>query len=251
MMLIAGGDSFTWGNELPDCDESRFSRLSWSALLAQRLGLEYRCCAVAGSGNSSITRTTISSINKNPDVKFVAVMWSWPERTELRLRSDLIDRVLCKDGWYTLSVYRTWDLETRLKMYGGLRDDKYFIQKITDTYNAEKESGLIDLAELYLGNIHSEHYMQETLTNIYCLQCYLNERKIPYVFCSVTSQLTNLFRLTHPLTKMIDMSKWATLEGFVDFSKSRGFPEMPGLHYGPEAHAEWIDKYFHEDQIYE
>ena len=43
-VLIAGGDSFTYGAELQDCDGS-YSNLTWSALLAKRMGMSYCCTA--------------------------------------------------------------------------------------------------------------------------------------------------------------------------------------------------------------
>ena len=36
-VLVAGGDSFTYGNELADCTTQQPSELTWSAFLAHKL----------------------------------------------------------------------------------------------------------------------------------------------------------------------------------------------------------------------
>ena len=48
-ILIAGGDSFTYGNELADCTLNRFSEKTWSGILADQLGMSYDCTAWGGN----------------------------------------------------------------------------------------------------------------------------------------------------------------------------------------------------------
>ena len=90
--LIAGGDSFTWGSELPDQYLDHLvnlpSKLTWSARIAQYFKCNYVCVAKPGCGNNSITRRVISEIAKQPDKEiYVAIMWTYTHRSEIRLRN--------------------------------------------------------------------------------------------------------------------------------------------------------------------
>jgi hypothetical protein len=56
-VLVAGGDSFTYGNELADCTIKQPSELTWSAFLAHKLGMKYMCVAQGGWSNPALSLT--------------------------------------------------------------------------------------------------------------------------------------------------------------------------------------------------
>ena len=73
------GDSFFWGTDLSDCVASNYSKLTWPALIAEQLGLQYYCHALGGASNSNIARqvldhATAQSLN--------VIQWSWIDRAE-------------------------------------------------------------------------------------------------------------------------------------------------------------------------
>ena len=83
--IIAGGCSFTLGNELSDdIDGKTPSKNTWAYGLAQTKAQygepEYVCAARSGLGNDAIARRTFRAISQNPDVRGVVVMWSFTSR---------------------------------------------------------------------------------------------------------------------------------------------------------------------------
>jgi len=251
-MLIAGGDSFTWGDELPDCNETRPSRLTWSSLLAENMGLEYNCVAKPGTGNKTITRRVIQSVNRNPEVKYVAVMWSFPARYDISLRKDISKLAQesqerhIDNSWMTLSPFISLSLEERMaKFPKELQQDKWFIGKMKARIEFEQASGISSLNDQFLGMISKEHYMQESLTNIFCLQSYLKEKNIPYTFCSCNNQLLEIITSSLPLAKSIDKTAWRdSKQGFSEWARENGYQSSTLGHPGPDAHAHWFrDKY--------
>ena len=79
--LFSFGDSFTYGTELKDCVDS-FSRNTWPALIAQKIGCQYHCFGQGGSGNLQISSGVLqkysSSSYKNRN--FYIINWTWMDR---------------------------------------------------------------------------------------------------------------------------------------------------------------------------
>lgn len=85
--LFAFGDSFTFGHELSDCSgnfETIPSAKSYGALVSQQLDLEYKCLALGGYANNSISRCVIEELDNIDSDDIVLVMWTFPERHEFR-----------------------------------------------------------------------------------------------------------------------------------------------------------------------
>lgn len=77
MKVKSFGCSFVYGNELKDCCNQP-SKLTWPALVAQHLGLEYECLAVPGSGNLFILHKLLAEIDLEPAIYIIN--WSWIDR---------------------------------------------------------------------------------------------------------------------------------------------------------------------------
>ena len=78
-VLIAGGDSFTYGSELPSQEHT------WANLLANRKGWNICNIAQPGYSNSAIRRNVMNAVNEYKDLDlYVAVMWSFPNRYEFK-----------------------------------------------------------------------------------------------------------------------------------------------------------------------
>lgn len=84
-MLKSFGCSFIYGSDLADCPHGQNelhpppSDLTWPALLAQRLGLEYQCYARPAAGNLHILESLLSEVD-SPDTSICVVNWTWIER---------------------------------------------------------------------------------------------------------------------------------------------------------------------------
>ena len=90
MVLASFGCSFVWGTELPDCTDQRASLLSWPALIAQHLSMDYRCHAQGGRGNVWIADQLMAHASS---ADFLVVNWTFLDRVDLRSDQGL---------WHTL-----------------------------------------------------------------------------------------------------------------------------------------------------
>ena len=78
--IIAFGDSFLAGTELPSVD------CTWPALIAKRLGIEFETRAVAGCGNDRIAEQIYQWFTNHPVQNVLAVVnWTWTSRWDLYL----------------------------------------------------------------------------------------------------------------------------------------------------------------------
>lgn len=75
--IISFGDSFTYGTDLSDSDQEKYSTRTWPALVAQALDLEYECHARGGVGNRFISDNTIAYSNHT---SLSIVNWTWIDR---------------------------------------------------------------------------------------------------------------------------------------------------------------------------
>tara|TARA_B100000085_G_scaffold264242_1_gene271004 strand:+ start:3469 stop:4065 length:597 start_codon:yes stop_codon:yes gene_type:complete len=106
-MLHAFGDSFTYGYELSDCPTNTHptpSMLTYSALTANHLGLDYHCHAQGYASNNGILRQI-----KLADVEFedtCVVMWTYPVRYAFMFAGDRGWRTIAQDEdrWYWENV---------------------------------------------------------------------------------------------------------------------------------------------------
>ena len=76
----AFGDSFFYGSDLKDCPPDSLvdpSQLTWPALIAKELDLEYKCYARPGVGNGWIAQQII--MYAKPDCLNI-INWTWTDR---------------------------------------------------------------------------------------------------------------------------------------------------------------------------
>lgn len=97
MKLKSFGCSFISGDELPDHHvrfdntgiiDVRHSQLTFPALLAKHLDMEYECHAEGASGNLRIMRNVILETQRDPEPAFYVVQWSMIERYDYTLYAD-------------------------------------------------------------------------------------------------------------------------------------------------------------------
>ena len=112
-ILLSGGCSFTFGNELSDDNGKDPSCNSWSAILARDVKAEYICLAKGGIGNPAIARRIFSYISSNPgkDV-FVTAMWSFLSRYDWAMPRH---KVLEGTRWATITPWDTADNQAEVQ----------------------------------------------------------------------------------------------------------------------------------------
>lgn len=78
--ILSIGDSFTYGTDLKDCDGvgvENYSRLTWPALVAQQLNLNYISASSGGIGNREIAHRVFGCADIST---MVIINWSWIDR---------------------------------------------------------------------------------------------------------------------------------------------------------------------------
>lgn len=97
MRLKSFGCSFIFGSELADDGRdgpyAKASRLTWPALLANKLGMDYDCYARPGAGNLRIAERVLSQAACNEPNLYV-IGWTWIDRF------DYTDK---QDSWLTIT----------------------------------------------------------------------------------------------------------------------------------------------------
>ena len=88
--IITFGDSFLYGSDLKDCPKSdnfrkNFSNLTWPALIAKKLRLDYESYSLGGVGNQFIMEWILDS---NLDNALVIINWTWIDRFDYHSNAD-------------------------------------------------------------------------------------------------------------------------------------------------------------------
>lgn len=82
MKLKSFGCSFIFGSDLSDITtkSKKYSQLTWPAIIAQRLDMEYWCFARPGSGNLQILeRVMVQAAGDTADSLYI-IGWTWIDR---------------------------------------------------------------------------------------------------------------------------------------------------------------------------
>jgi hypothetical protein len=258
-LLISGGCSFTWGSELGDEVFSHLehtpSKRTWAALLAKTFNMEYRCVAKAGGGNSQITRRVIQEINKHKDEDiFVAIMWNYTHRSEIRLRNMhpyntivhdplVAVRYDIDDYWINFNAAHGLSYDEKMSFFpNGFKEEqkRFFLEQ----HEKLTELGITSAAEQYYkitGDPISHHI--NTAKEIVLLQLLLESKNIPYFFCMSTEELYGRQPpevSNSAIWQNISWNNWYRENGFVPWSEKNKYP-VCGNHPGLEAHADWLN----------
>ena len=234
-VLIAGGDSFTYGSELPSQEHA------WANLLATRKGWNICNTARPAASNSAIRRNVMNAVHKYRELDlFVAVMWSFPNRYEFRFAYDTghID-----SPWYSINPWTYNDQNFEEHFF--TKDDQVLAAQQANRANAEAK-GMTAFAKSYVQNVAQTEYWE--IYNSWCeivmLQNYLIKHNIPYIFAQVDNSLFECNSvMDSTLTTLradIDMTKFVMDEGMFNWAKRTEQPFYT-THPRESAHVEWIN----------
>ena len=191
MILVAGGDSFIFGNELADWANSQLepSRLTYPALCADRARIDYTCCARPGNANDAIARMTIEKceelLSENSEV-MVFVSWTFPNRFEFPFEYSINSPT---SPWASITP----------------NPDRF----------ANKEE-VRDFARTFYKNVDSGWFAEyNSVKNIIMLQAYLKSNDIPYVFTAADNVVLKYRsdRALKPLWDLVDFDNWFLFSG--------------------------------------
>jgi hypothetical protein len=234
-VLIAGGDSFTYGSELPSQEHA------WANLLATRKGWNICNTARPAASNSAIRRNVMNAVHKYKELDlFVAVMWSFPNRYEFRFAYDTghLD-----SPWYSINPWT--HNEENFEEHFFTKDDDVLASQQANRANAEAK-GMTAFAKSYVDNVAQTEYWE--IYNSWCeiamLQNYLIKHNIPYIFTQVDNSLFECnSAMDSTLTTLradIDMTKFVMDEGMFNWAK-RTKQQFYTTHPRESAHIEWIN----------
>ena len=182
--IIAGGCSFTLGNELSDdVDGKKPSSKSWAKLLTG--DSEYICTAFGGLGNSAIARRVFNSVSQNPDVAGVVVMWSFLSRYDWAMPRH---RMLEDTRWASISPWDTTmaDDQRHQALTGSEVQQEHWKAR----QQALAETGVKPFAEtLYRHAANEYHETYLSWKSIIWLQNILEKKQIPFMFTLADNSL--------------------------------------------------------------
>jgi hypothetical protein len=246
--FIAGGCSFTLGNELSDdVDGKTPSKKSWSyKLYEQTNNLDYFSCAFGGLGNQAIARKVFQAISEN-DVGCVAVMWSFLSRYDWAMPRH---KNLEDTRWTSISP---WDTNRgTAEAFKKIAGSETQIMQFNNRKEVMADTGVPQLAEAiyrYGANQYHETYL--SWKSIIWLQNLLEKKKIPYMFTLADNSLFYQ-EFTHhkeqdpfmsALHSEIDFSKWFSfgerLMGFNQWALLNDYPRGT-THPLDQAHADAV-----------
>ena len=234
-VLIAGGDSFTYGSELPSQEHA------WANLLATRKGWNICNTARPAASNSAIRRNVMNAVHKYSELDlFVAVMWSFPNRYEFRFAYDTGHK---DSPWYSVNPWT--HNEENFEEHFFTKDDNVLAAQQANRANAEAK-GITAFAKSYVDNVAVEPYWElyTSWCEIVMLQNYLLENDIPFRFMYVDD---SLFACNVPLDVTLTTlrasiySDWIiNNEGMFNWAK-RTKQDFYTTHPRESAHIEWIN----------
>ena len=214
--FIAGGCSFTLGNELSDdVDGKTPSKNSWAYLLYSiRSDDEYVCTAKGGAGNSGIARRVFETIFEfeTSRISGVAVMWSFPSRYDWAMpRHSSLE----KSRWATITPWDTTDQQGNV--FKTLANSEPQQEQWQRRHDELRQTGVNDFANaLYKHAANEYHEIYLSWKSIIWLQNILVKHKIPYMFTLADNSLfyngqtphSDIDPFLQKLHKEIDLTKW-------------------------------------------
>ena len=240
-ILLSGGCSFTFGNELSDDNGKIPSKKSWAALLSKKIGADYVSVAFGGLGNAGIARKVFEYIGNQPtDNLFVTVMWSFISRYDWAMpRNALLE----KTRWTTITP---WDVsENQLEVEKQLSGNIPQLEEWKTRKENMLSTGVRPFADAlyrYAANQYHEAYL--SWKSIIWLQNILEKKKIPYMFTLADNTLfwneftalSDTDTLLSALYKEINFKNW-----FVFGERDMGFNQWAILNNFPRATTHPLD----------
>lgn len=216
-IILSGGCSFTFGNELSDDNGKTFSKKSWAANLSNQVQGNYFTVAKGGAGNQSIARRLFEYISNNKGDYVILAMWSFTSRYDWAMpRHNLLENT----RWASITPWDTHvnQKEVEEKLSGSEPVLQDFMRR-KEEYIQTNVGPFADALYKYAANQYHETYL--SWKSIVWLQNILEKRGIPYMFTLADNTL--FYELNDVLYQ--DDTLMKALYNEVDFSKWFSFGE--------------------------
>jgi len=248
--FIAGGCSFTLGNELSDdVDGKTPSEKSWAhGLYRHSDASEYVCTAFGGIGNQAIARRVFRQVSANKgNVDCVVVMWSFLSRYDWAMPRH---KHLEDTRWTSISP---WDVdasqEQRHNSLAGSEVQREWWKLRDDILMETNVKPFAESIYRYAANQYHETYL--SWNSIIWLQNILEKHNIPYLFTLADNSLfyqefthhKDTDALLSSLHSEIDITKW-----FFFGERCMGFNQWATMNEYEYGQTHPLDK-SHEDAI--
>ena len=206
MKLKSFGCSFIFGSDLADCTDRHHSCLTWPALIAQKLDLTYECHAWPGIGNLQIMHRVLEQISDSEHSVFV-INWTWLDRFD-------------------------------------------YMHPVNESFLTLRPDG--DLAEHRLYYKHFYNQYHTVLTNaawIVSVIAMLQARNIKFVMTCMDSILMETINPNWQDPRSVTLLQnligphlsWFDGKSFLEWSRSKGYPESDSWHPLQQAHEAAAD----------
>lgn len=265
MTLLVSGCSFTYGDELDNIEEER-----WSTHLGNLTNMEVTNVAKPGNSNKAIWRSIKEQLLNANDITHLIVLWSALERVEVLnldyhhqydIESGLnvknADNIFRSDNPFTqmsparLDVYPYRLLKDQMKTYynelyshEGAILDTFFYMK--DVYNTCAMLGI----ECYGGVFHQavNYSIAKTFTKTRLKNYGDRLIRIHTKYKDMLDGFNPKQRIGMVEHSQLDAFSRAKPEylSFNEFTESHKYDKMPGGHPGPEAHKRYAEYLFEE-----
>jgi len=268
-LVISGGDSFTFGAELPTDNSVNPNPSSWANLVAQRIGKQHVNVARSGRSNSYISRHVHHQLqlafenNIGPEEIFVQVMWTFVNRNEFAIG---IPTVEYDSPWLFLTTFSHLD-ETESDWFKktdqSLPNWKYVFEQLKSNYNRNRDLGIVDFAKNYNKLVQSQPLNDSytSIKEVIHLQNTLLLHKVSFLFTYVNQHVTQgLFhdadknpgsQYLNSLRKFVKHKNWYSFPGnfqkyigFDDWAKHNNY-KYATSHPLELAHADAADLIYH------
>tara|TARA_R110000803_G_scaffold146947_1_gene212622 strand:+ start:249 stop:1076 length:828 start_codon:yes stop_codon:yes gene_type:complete len=256
--FIAGGCSFTFGNELSDdVDGKTPSKKSWAHELHEKTRYpggvyEYITAAYPGTGNPGIARRVFNTVSQHDNefhnsIGTVVVMWSFKSRYDWAMprHKDLEDT-----RWATISPWDT-DMADE-ERHNALAGSEVQQEQWKRRQKLMQETGVKDFADaIYRHAANEYHEIYLSWKSIIWLQNILEKRKIPFMFTLADNSLFynefDHYKDQDPfmsaLHSEIDLTKW-----FFFGERNMGFNQWALMEDYPRGTTHPLDE-AHRDAV--
>ena len=240
-ILVAAGDSFTFGAELKD-DTPGPSSYAWPKITANTLGWNLHNVATSGNGNEAITRKLIDAVEQLKDYDlYVVVMWSFPNRYEFAFSFETNTRD---------TPYRSitaWDNASFKEIKKQLRNENpVVLQHHKENIQWLNKTGIADFSKSLYATTGE---LQETITSLKSIllaQLFLESKNIPYIFTMCDDALFQNFFFKNPdqsvksLKENINWDNWFLPDqmGFDQWAHENKY-DYGACHPLEQAHADF------------
>lgn len=218
------------------CSFSRGS-IAWPNYIAKWANADLVNLAQAGAGNTYISRSTITELQKR-SYDLVLIMWTGLERIDIQVENiNLFNSTIytskyqsLKNDWPEKVVLPINDQDYVEKNWvfgcGHINSDPYILQ-----------TRLFDYQYKYQGfNDHASRSFLDMLS----LESYFRSRNIPYAFAFYQDYYKDI----SDLIDQLDKSRIFTASNLFDLAQTMNDWDTDGIHPGPQAHKVYATDLF-------